>query len=242
MIIKKKETQATRGTKLLVLYLMLIVMVTIFLSSVYRTMNSERQIPSKMSTIQNRSLRGDILSKDGYLLASSYKFYRAVIHSKSIRPEKKELFVKLFSIYSGIDEDTIYSTFYNKRGVLKSGYVTLAKDINARRSMQLKSLSSKLYRLGVFKSIKNSKNIDVVHGLDIVESGEARRYPLLKSMTPVIGYVKNELDNRYSLWQRIKTAWVYITMRRAVTDFSDTILDRECIIKLKKLCEEALND
>ncbi|SFV53177.1 Cell division protein FtsI [Peptidoglycan synthetase] [hydrothermal vent metagenome] len=199
MGIKKRETQATRGTKLLVLYLMLIILVIIFLSSVYRTMNSQRQIPSKMSTIQNRSLRGDILSKDGYLIASSYKFYQAVVHSKSIRPEKKELFVKLFSIYSGIDEEKIYSTFYTKRGILKKGYVTLAKDINARQSMQLKSLSSKLYRLGVFQSIKNSKNIDVVHGLDIVESGEARRYPLLKSMTPIIGYVKNKLENRYSL-------------------------------------------
>jgi len=200
MIINKyKERQATRGTKLLILYLMLIVLVMIFLSSIYHTMYSKRQIPSKMSSIQNRSLRGDILSKDGYLIASSYKFYRAVINSKSIRAEKKELFVKLFSIYSGIDEDKIYASFYNKRGVLRKGYITLAKDINARQSIQLKSLSSKLYRLGVFKSIKNSKNIDVVHGLDIVESGEARRYPLFKSMTPIIGYVKNELEDRYSL-------------------------------------------
>ena len=196
---KKRETKATRGTKLLLLYVMLLILVSIFLSSVYRTIHSDRQIPSKMSSVQNRSLRGDIISKDGYIIASSYKFYRAVVHSQSIKPNKKELFVKLFSIYSGINEEKIYSTFYNSRGILKKGYITLANDINARRAMQLKSLSSKFYKLGVFQSIKNSKNIDVVYGLDIVESGEARRYPLSKSMTPVIGYVKNSLEDRYSL-------------------------------------------
>ena len=198
---KKQETKATRGTKLLVLYLMLLILVTIFLFSVYKTINSDRAIPSKMSSVQNRSLRGDIISKDGYLIASSYKFYRAVVHSKSIKPSKKELFVKLFSIYSGIDEGKIYSSFYNKKGILKSGYVTLANDIDARKAIQLKSLSSKLHKLGVFQSIKNSKNIDVVYGLDIVESGEARRYPLSKSMTPIVGYVRNKLVDRYSLSQ-----------------------------------------
>ncbi len=193
-----QETKRRRSTKLLVLFVLLILFVGTFLSSIYRTMHSDRRLPSKTSTIQNRSLRGDIISKDNYIISSSYKFYRAVVHSQSIKPDKKELFIKLFSIYSLIDEESIKKSFYRSDGTPKRHYITLADDIDERQAVQLKSLALKLRRLGVFQSIKNSRNVRVLYGLDIVESGEARRYPLYKSMTPIIGYVRNSLVDGYS--------------------------------------------
>jgi len=193
-----------RSTKLLVLFLLLILMIATFLSSVYRTIHSDRRIPSKTAIIKNRSLRGDIISKDNYIVSSSYKFYRAEVHAKSIRPNKKELFIKLFSIYSRIDEEKLRKSFYTRHGKLKRSYVTLADDIDERDASQLKSLAIKLNKLGVFQSIKNSHNVRVIYGLDIVESGEARRYPLLKSMTPVIGYVKDSLVDKYTLSKGMK--------------------------------------
>ena len=193
-----QEIKRRRSTKLLVLFVLLILLIVAFLSSIYRTIHSDRRLPSKTATIQNRSLRGDIISKDNYIISSSYKFYRAVVHSKSIKPNKKELFIKLFSIYSLVDEDTIRKSFYKRDGSLKQNYITLADDIDERQAVQLKSLAIKLRKLGVFQSIKNNHNVRVLYGLDIVESGEARRYPLYKSMTPIIGYVRDELVDRYT--------------------------------------------
>ena len=204
MQLTPKETKRRRSTKLLVLFLLLILLIFTFLFSVYRTIHSDRRIPSKTAIMKNRSLRGDIISKDDYIVSSSYKFYRAEVHSQSIRPNKKELFIKLFSIYSQIDEETLRKSFYGRDGKLKNSYVTLADDIDERNAVGLKSLARKLSKLGVFQSIKNSRNVRVIYGLDIVESGEARRYPLLKSMTPVIGYVKDDFVQRYTLSKGMK--------------------------------------
>ncbi len=64
--------------------------------------------------------------------------------------------------------------------------------------MQLKSLASKLRKLDVFQSIKTRSGIEVVYGLDIIENGESRRFPLKDVLSPILGYVGNESDGRYT--------------------------------------------
>ena len=79
----------------------------VFLSSVLKTIASDRRIPSHNTTIHDRSLRGEIVSADGYILSDSHKSYTAIVRGESITPEKRELFIRLFSIYSGIEENKL---------------------------------------------------------------------------------------------------------------------------------------
>ncbi|TNF43249.1 MAG: penicillin-binding protein 2, partial [Epsilonproteobacteria bacterium] len=136
--------------------------------------------------------------EDGYTLSSSQKTYQAVIRGASIVPEKKALFVKLFSIYSGIDEEKVLKKFKNRKGKEIKGNIVLSKSIDYRSAMQLKSLAYKLRKLDVFRSIKTRSGIEVVYGLDIIENGEKRRFPLKDVLSPILGYVGDKSDGRYT--------------------------------------------
>ena len=194
----KNEAVLNRKNKISFLYLLILLTIIIFLFSVLRTITSDRRVPSNTSTIHDRSFRGSIISKDGYTLSDSQKTYQAVIRGSSISPDKKALFVKLFSIYSNIPVEKILKKFKNRKGKEISGNIILSKTINARSAMQLKALSYKLRKLDVFRSIKNRNGIEVVYGLDIIENGESRRFPLHDVLSPVLGYVGDDSDGRYT--------------------------------------------
>lgn len=187
-----------RKNKISFLFLLLLLAMGIFLFSVLRTITSDRRIPSHNSTIHDRSFRGAIISADDYTLSSSQKTYQAVIRGASIDPDKKALFVKLFSIYSGIPEKKILKRFKNRKGKEIKGNIVLSKTIHARSAMQLKSLAYKLRKLDVFQSIKTRSGIEVVYGLDIIENGESRRFPLGDVLSPILGYVGKKSDGKYT--------------------------------------------
>ena len=194
----KNQAILNRKNKIMFLYLLILLTMTIFLFSIARTINSDRRVPSNNITILDRSFRGSIISADGYTLSSSQKTYQAVIRGASINPDKKPLFVKLFSIYSGISQKDILKKFKNRKGKEIKGNIILSKTINARSAMQLKSLSYKLRKLDVFRSIKNRNGIEVVYGLDIIENGESRRFPLHDVLSPILGYVGKKSDGKYT--------------------------------------------
>jgi cell division protein FtsI (penicillin-binding protein 3) len=187
-----------RKNKISFLFLLLLLAMGIFLFSVLKTISSDRRIPSHNSTIHDRSFRGAIISADDYTLSSSQKTYQAVIRGASIDPDKKALFVKLFSIYSGIPEKKILKRFKNRKGKEIKRNIVLSKTINARSAMQLKSLAYKLRKMDVFQSIKTRSGIEVVYGLDIIENGESRRFPLGDVLSPILGYVGNKSDGKYT--------------------------------------------
>ena len=197
---KKINNKATnqRSKKVLVLFIFLVITVAIFLLSVLKTITSDRRIPSHHSTIYDRSFRGAIISADNYTLSSSQKTYQAVIRGASIDPDKKAVFIKLFSIYSGIPEEKLRKKFIDRKGKEIKGNIILSKSINARHAMQLKSLAYKLRKLGIFRWVKNRNGIDVLYGLDIIENGESRRFPLGDVMSPILGYVGDKSDGRYT--------------------------------------------
>ena len=187
-----------RKNKISFLFLLLLLAMGMFLFSVLKTISSDRRIPSHNTTIYDRSFRGSIISEDGYTLSSSEKTYQAVVRGASVDPDKKALFVKLFSIYSGIPEKEILQRFKNRKGKEIKGNIILSKTINARSAMQLKSLAYKLRKLDVFQSIKTRSGIEVLYGLDIIENGESRRFPLGDVLSPILGYVGDESDGRYT--------------------------------------------
>jgi len=194
-----EELRISRNKKLLFLFAIFILFMLTFVFSILHTIMSNRDIPAKRSVIHDRSLRGKIISKDGYTLSNSYKIYQATVYVKNIDPKKEELFFKLFSIYSGIDESDLKKKFYTKNGKRKTGRVVLSNQLNARNAINLKSLAYKLQKLKVFRATKNRNGINVVYGLDIIEVGEARQFPLNDCLTPIIGYIsKKNDDNQYS--------------------------------------------
>lgn len=186
-----------RKYKISGLFILLSIIILVFLLSVLKTITSERRIPSHNSTLHDRSYRGDIISADDYTLSASQKTYQAVIRGASIVPEKKEVFIKLFSIYSGIPTEKIRQKFKNKKGKEIQGNIVLSRTIDGRHAMQLRSLAYKLRKLDVFRSIKTRSGIEVVYGLDIIENGESRRFPLHDVLSPVLGYVGKKEENNY---------------------------------------------
>jgi len=193
-----------RKNKITILFTLLIIAMAIFLSSVLKTILSPRDIPSQNTVIHDRSLRGDIISADHYTLSRSQKTYRAVIRGASIDPAKRKAFVRLFSIYSGIPETEVLKKFKDRHGKDIQGNIVLSKEINVKSAMQLKELAYKLRKLGAFKSVKTRSGIEVLYGLDIIEDGESREFPLKDVLSPVLGYVRNKNESRYSRPHGIK--------------------------------------
>jgi len=187
-----------RKYKITILFLLLILAMVIFLSSILKTITKERRIPSHNKIIHDRSFRGAIISADNYTLSNSNKTYQAVIRGASIKPEMKTTFIKLFSIYSGISKKDLLKKFKNKKGRTIQGNIILSKTIPSSTAMQLKALALKLRRLGVFRSIKTRSGINVLFGLDIIENGELRRFPLHDVMSPILGYVGKKSDGHYT--------------------------------------------
>jgi len=187
-----------RKYKITVLFLLLVLAMSIFLFSLLKTITSERRIPSHNKTIHDRSFRGAIISADNYTLSNSQKTYQAVIRGASLKPSMKATFVKLFSIYSNIPEKDLLKKFKNKKGKVIQGNIILSKTIGSSTAMQLKSLAIKLRKLGTFRSIKTRSGINVLYGLDIIENGESRRFPLHDVLSPILGYVGKKSDGHYT--------------------------------------------
>ena len=187
-----------RSIKLLFLFIVMVLLVMGFLVAVLKTISSDRRLPPHTSVIHDRALRGAIISGDDFTLSRSNKTYEATVHARSIDPEKKELFIRLFAIYSGMDEAEVRRAFLDRKGRPKKGFVTLSKTIDASTAIQLKSLAHKLRRMGVFRSFVNRRGIPTLYGLDILENGELREFPLRDTLTPALGYVRAKNVGRYS--------------------------------------------
>ncbi|CUV65150.1 Cell division protein FtsI (modular protein) [Sulfurovum sp. enrichment culture clone C5] len=187
-----------KNTKILFLFLLFVLAFAIFLFSTLRTIFSDRDLPSHTSTINDRSIRGEIISKDNYTVSKSQKIYQVGIRSESINPDNKELFISLFSLYSDIPKKEVRNKFKDKHGFeIKSGNIILSKTIDARHAAQLKSLKSKLRNLNILKPIKKENGIEIVYGLDVVEIGENRVFPLKDTLSPILGYVGKQIEKEY---------------------------------------------
>ncbi len=187
-----------RTYKISILFLLIIFAMLAFLFRIDTIISSDRGMPSHTKTIIDRAFRGAIISSDNYTLSSSSKTYYATVRGASINTLKRPLFIKLFSIYSGIGVDIIKSKLKNSQGEYIKGNIILSKDINARFAMQLKSLSYKLQQLNVFDYIKTSNGSKIIYAIDVIENRESRRYPLGDILTPVLGYTQDTPDGRYS--------------------------------------------
>lgn len=161
----------------------------------------DRKLPNKLSSSSEGAIRGKIISKDGFNIAASKKLYKATIDTRCLNPDKKELFIKLFSIYSDIDENIVREKINSHT---PKGTLTLTYKIDSRTAKNLQELSYKLKKLDVFDAIYVNEQ-RIIHGLKIIESGEQRVFPYINTLTPAIGYLsKFENNNSFTKTKGVK--------------------------------------
>ncbi|MDQ7042561.1 MAG: penicillin-binding protein 2 [Sulfurimonas sp.] len=189
-----------KSKKILLLYALISLGFVIFLSVMFITVVKSRNLPSTYAAESSKAIRGNIISADGFHLATTKKLYKAVINTRYIDPDKKQLFIELFSIYSGIEAKVIEKKLSKKRGV-----VVLSYEITQIQAHYLKKLSRELRRFKVFLELVNKKTgLRSIHGLSIIESGESREYPYGKLLTPILGYPHKDEENGYTFVRGVK--------------------------------------
>jgi len=198
-LVKKGYAFQKKPVRTLLLYGFFLLAITAFIVSAYHTAVNQRSLPSHTATTHDRALRGEIISGDGYTLGKSSKTYKATLFTQSIDHHKTELLVQLFAIYSHIDADRIRETLDKGHG-----YTVLAENLDSGTAIRLKSLAYKLRRMGVFVPTKNRKGVNILYGLDIIESGEERSFPLKDTLSPVVGYVRDKAEGKYTEVQGVK--------------------------------------
>jgi len=192
-----------RSSILLGMFMIITFLLTVFLITLFVTINSDRVTDNKIASIKNRAIRGSIISADGYSLSYSQKHYRAEINSQSIDPRKKELFINLFSIYSGISKEEIRDKFVDKDGKSIRGRIVLSSNVDVRLASDLKALGHKMNRLKIFRPLDKTKP-HLVLGLDIIAQSETRHFPHKKILTPTVGYMQTKEDDGYKYPVAIK--------------------------------------
>jgi len=189
-----------KSKKIFLLYVLISLAFVVFLSVMLLTATKARNMPSLYTVESSKAERGSIISADGFHIATTKKLYKAVVNTRYIDPDKKELFVKLFSIYSGMTPKAIKKRLKKRRGV-----VVLSYNVPQIKAHYLKTLARELRRFKVFLELKNPKTgLRSVHGLSVLESGESREYPYGTLLTPIIGYPHKIEEDGYTSIRGVK--------------------------------------
>ena len=172
--------------KIAILFMFIALALLILIFSVSNTMTNYRRLPKLLTSKTELAIRGDVVSSDNFKISSSKKLYKAAIDTRFLNLNKKELFIKLFSIYSNVPEKIVRKKI--NKSLKKPGSIVLSYNVDSRTAKNLKELGFKLRRLGVFKSV-NVKGGKILRGLRVSESGEKRLYSYSDALTPVVGYI-----------------------------------------------------
>ncbi|MBT0830086.1 penicillin-binding protein 2, partial [Campylobacter lari] len=150
------NTIRNRVSKVAFAFCMALFFMALFLLSTF-FLTSKRHIPNTQKEQYFSALRGNIITSDNFTVTSSRQIYRAEIDLRSLNPDKKDLFLTLFQIYSGASDEQMQDI--KKRMLVKkkrSYSFILLQDINSKDASYLKELAKKLYTQGFFKSFTNS--------------------------------------------------------------------------------------
>lgn len=189
-----------KSKKIFLLYSIIGLAFLIFLSVMLLTVLKSRDLPSLYAYESSKAQRGSIISADGFHIATTKKLYKAIVNNYYIDPQKKELFIQLFSIYSGMDAEDVRKKLNKRKGV-----VVLSYHIEEKEAQYLKKLAFELRRYDVFIERKNPiTGIRSVHGLSVIESGETREYPYGNLLTPIIGYPHKLEEDGYTKIKGVK--------------------------------------
>lgn len=177
-----------RSLGIVVLYFFICFCLILLLFVVIFKVFSPRKLPTIITSKKEVAQRGTIYSSDGFNLASSKNLYKVSVFKKSIDPDKIDLFIKLFSIYSGMEE------YYVREKLNGNGNITISYNINPKTALNLKQLNQKFIKYGIFRSYEENGKIMPKFGLSIEISGESRDYLYKDLIEPILGYT-NKLES-----------------------------------------------
>ncbi|ARJ55777.1 peptidoglycan D,D-transpeptidase FtsI family protein [Campylobacter cuniculorum] len=198
-----QEAKKNKVSKVAFAFCMALLFMIIFLVSTF-FLTSKRLIPNTEKDQYSLALRGSIITKDNFTISNSRQIYRAEIDLRSINKDKLDFFLKLFQIYSGIDDKQLEDIKKRMREQKKKNYnFILLQNLNSKQASHLKDLSKKLYAQGFFKAFTNSNNRVETRGLSIIEHQEDRNYMSHDTLTPVIGYTKGILDKEHNILKNV---------------------------------------
>lgn len=181
----------SRKSKITILFLLITFGISIFVLVIFYRASIERKLPKLQTSDVNTAIRGNIVTKDGFSISSSQKLYKVMLDTRNIDPNKKEMFIKLYSLYSGDDPNKVRKIINGTKGL-----VTLSYSIDAKGTTYLQELSRKLNRKGILISYLDPKTgLASFQGMRVMESGQNRKFMSKDALTPAIGYVsKTESD------------------------------------------------
>lgn len=194
-----------KKAKVLFLFILISFGFIIFVGTLFYWAKIDRRLPKLQTSEKNTALRGDILSADGYTIATSKKLYKVMVDTRNIDPNKKDIFVKLYSIYSGDNPKKVKKMINRYKG-----NVILSYSLNAQKAKSVQELSRKLFGLKVFRAYEDPKTKTAfLRGMSVVESGEKRIYPNKDVLTPFVGYVKKIEKNEITKVKGVKGVEYY---------------------------------
>ncbi len=172
-----------------IVFILFLILIGAFLKII---ISDDKKLPNLTKTERDIALRGGIYSKNDFTISASKKLYCAEIDTRNIDPDKFDLFVKLFSIFSKMDEHDV-------RDKLKShfGFVKITYSLDSKSARYVKQLRANLNRYGVLKRyVDPVTGYSFLHALSVTESGEYRQFPMKDTLSPIIGFMhKNEIKN-----------------------------------------------
>ncbi|MBR8462105.1 penicillin-binding protein 2 [Campylobacter sp. faydin G-105] len=181
----------SKKSKITILFIFITLGILLFVSVIFYRATIERRLPRLQTSEINTALRGNIITKDGFSVSSSQKLYKVMVDTRNIDPNKKDMFIKLYSLYSGDDPTKVRKIINSTKG-----QVTLSYKIDAKGAVYLQELARKLNRKSILISYQDPKTgLASFQGMSIVESGESRGYMTQKALTPALGYVKKVEKN-----------------------------------------------
>ncbi|TXE83573.1 penicillin-binding protein 2 [Campylobacter peloridis] len=197
------NTIRNRVSKVAFAFCMALFFMVLFLLSTF-FLTSKRHIPNTEKEQYFSALRGNIITSDNFTITSSRQIYRAEIDLRSLNPDKKDLFLKLFEIYSGASDEQMQDIKKRMLAKKKRSYnFILLQNINSKNASYLRELAKKLYTQGFFRAFTNNNGRVETRGLDIIEHKEDRVYMPKDSLTPVIGYTRTYMDEESEIFKNI---------------------------------------
>jgi len=185
-----EQAQLDRLKKVIWIVATLVIAFFIVIKSFFNTATSNKKLISFKVKRVNLAIRGSIISEEGFALCYSNKKYKATINIDSIDPQKINLFIKLFSIYSNVFAYDLLQTIQRAKDENKK-WVNIATNLNEHQAAAIRRLSVKLQRYKVFIPIRHQNN-EIIYAISISENKEDRFYPYGDLLQPVLGYIQTK--------------------------------------------------
>ena len=169
---------------LLFLFSLLILIVRIFYIDFHKPKHSVSPIYKK----QELAIRGEILSKDKFTIATSKKIYSVAIQKQYISPNKRNILINMLSIYTNKSKE-----YFQQKLDTNLSRVVLLIGISSKTAKNLEYLSTVLDMKKVFLSTAKG----IRFGLEISEQPFKRVYNYKDTLEPVLGLYRK--SNKYGL-------------------------------------------